>query len=256
MAQSERRGLGNWLRAAFNGGQARAGSPPPKKPRAYNLRKQQLPHPFTHHDWERALDYWGNRCAICGRPRGLWHTLAQDHWVPLTHVACPGTTADNILPLCHGEGGCNNSKGKKEPELWLKEKLGPRRAKKKLYEIVTYFDWAREQASRRLGCPKCGGVVLFLEADQLWHCLGCGVAWADTFAHTMPQCPTCQCWLLPTEADLSQYDCPRCQIAWPEAALSVERCPGCQRGMLQWVATPSESWWHCPACGCDWEDED
>src|SRR5260221_10168955 len=99
---------------------------------AYLTRKRELPNTFTNKDWQRALEYWDHRCAVCERPRGLWHTLAQDHWIPLTNKECPGTTPTNMLPLCHGTDGCNNSKGKRRPETWLYQKLGKRRAERKL----------------------------------------------------------------------------------------------------------------------------
>src|SRR5581483_2176482 len=59
--------------------------------RAYVARKRSLPDTFTERDWQRALEYWDYKCAVCGRPRGLWHTLAADHWIPLTAPDCPGT---------------------------------------------------------------------------------------------------------------------------------------------------------------------
>src|SRR5512141_2961524 len=98
--------------------------PPPRPPRAYVLRKRKLPDTFTDQDWQRALEYWDYKCAVCGRPRGLWHTLAADHWIPLSDPECPGTIPTYIVPLCHGEGGCNNSKRSRSPQAWLEAKLG------------------------------------------------------------------------------------------------------------------------------------
>jgi len=105
-------------------------------------RIKSLPDTFTAEDWVFALDYWGDCCAICGRPHGLWHSLALDHWIPLNSDDCPGTAAENILPLCHGIGGCNNSKGDHEPTEWVKGRL-KKRAKDKLTEIENYFDVVR-----------------------------------------------------------------------------------------------------------------
>jgi hypothetical protein len=51
----------------------------------------------------------------------------------------------NILPLCHGVGGCNNAKGKKHPEAWLSERLGHTAAKRKLKEIHDYFSYIQYQ---------------------------------------------------------------------------------------------------------------
>lgn len=101
-------------------------------------RKLELPTQFTPKDWQHALDYFDGCCAVCGRPPGLWHTLAMDHWIPLSSPNCPGTIPANIVPLCHGEGGCNNSKGSREPSEWLIDKLGKRKAKQVLDRIGSY----------------------------------------------------------------------------------------------------------------------
>jgi hypothetical protein len=110
-------------------------------------RKQSLPDNFTAQDWQRALDYFNDCCAVCGCPAGLWHTIAADHWIPLTSPNCPGTIPTNIIPLCHaqkdGEGGCNNSKYNREPEQWLTEKYGKRKAQQVLDRINTYFEYIR-----------------------------------------------------------------------------------------------------------------
>jgi hypothetical protein len=114
-----------------------------------NARKRQLPHTFSTKDWRACVAYFNGCCAVCGKPTGLWHTLARDHWIPLSDPSCPGTVAVNIVPLCHamrdGEEGCNNSKLNRDPVEWLTEKLGPRKAKCKLAEIRAYFDSVKEQ---------------------------------------------------------------------------------------------------------------
>lgn len=100
--------------------------------------QHNLPSEFTPIDWQRALDYFKGCCAVCGRPPGLWHTVAADHWIPLNSSDCPGTIPTNIIPLCHGIDGCNNSKSFKMPEQWLAEKFGKRRAKQILGRIRAY----------------------------------------------------------------------------------------------------------------------
>lgn len=111
-------------------------------------RTKRLDFNCTNEDWHRCLEYFGYCCAICGRPQGLWHVLVMDHWIPVNSPECPGTVKTNIIPLCHsqkdGEGGCNNSKSDSDPIEWLTEKLGPRKAKKKLAEIRAYFDSIKE----------------------------------------------------------------------------------------------------------------
>lgn len=110
-------------------------------------RVNGLPNTLTTAEWQRALDYFGNCCAICERPTGLWHTLAADHWIPLDDDRAdnPGTVATNIIPLCHGQSGCNNSKGAKDPEVWLAQTFSKRKAKQILVKINAYFQWVKEQ---------------------------------------------------------------------------------------------------------------
>lgn len=105
-----------------------------------NARKRSLPDNFTVDDWKHALAYFNGCCAACGRPQGLWHTLAADHWIPLSSPDCPGTIPVNIVPLCHGIGGCNNTKHNKNPEQWLNEQFGTRKAKQIMRRIQNYFD--------------------------------------------------------------------------------------------------------------------
>ncbi len=106
--------------------------------------KRALPAAFSAADWQLALNYWHGCCAICERPAGLWHTLAADHWIPLADIKhCPGTVPTNIVPLCHGIDGCNNSKADCDPVEWLKRRIGKRAATKKLAEIEAYFKFVR-----------------------------------------------------------------------------------------------------------------
>jgi ribosomal protein S14 len=111
-------------------------------------REHGLPFAFTSADWQRALAYWGHKCAVCGRPRGFWHSLAADHWIPLADPRPdnPGTVPENILPLCHGIDGCNNFKHARNPIEWLAEYLGPKQAEEKLSEIEQFFKWVRQQS--------------------------------------------------------------------------------------------------------------
>ncbi len=108
-------------------------------------RRAELPMIWSMDDLQRMMEYWHYSCAICGRPAGLWHTIAADHWIPLTSSDCPGTVPTNMLPLCHakkgsgGQGSCNVSKGNKDPVEWLISHLGKRKAKLKLAEIEAYF---------------------------------------------------------------------------------------------------------------------
>jgi hypothetical protein len=100
--------------------------------------KRSLPNTFTAADWQFALDYFGGVCAVCGRPRGLWHTLAIDHWIPVNKGG--PTTPDNIVPLCHGVGGCNNFKSDRSPSEWLIERFGPRKGRAIQRRIEAYLN--------------------------------------------------------------------------------------------------------------------
>lgn len=106
-------------------------------------RKRALPASFTLQDWRRAMDYFDCRCAVCNRPIGLWHTLAQDHWIPVTKGG--SYTPDNIVPLCQGDGGCNNSKGSKDAHAWLVEMFGLRKAARIERRVAAYFAWVKSQ---------------------------------------------------------------------------------------------------------------
>lgn len=102
-------------------------------------RIRGLPDTLTAQEWQHAVEYFGGCCAICGRPPGLWHKLAADHWVAISDPSCPGTVATNIVPLCDKQDGCNQSKGNKPAEQWLVQTFGKRRAKQILDRIEVYF---------------------------------------------------------------------------------------------------------------------
>lgn len=131
-------------RSAFTANQERYRAYGRIKVSRRRARQRELASALTTADWMRALDYFGGCCAVCGRPPGLWHRLAVDHWwIPQSKGG--GLTIDNIVPLCHGVDGCNNSKSSKDPIEWLTEKLGKRKAKQKIAEIETYFEWVKTQ---------------------------------------------------------------------------------------------------------------
>jgi len=140
---------------------------------AYRVRKRALPNTMTAADRRRALDYWGGCCAICGKPPGLWHTVTLDHWIPISHADCPGTVPANLLPMCHGNDGCNNQKHAKNPQQWLVAKLGRRKAARKLEEIQYFFRWMDDPAVERANCPYCDKPVYYSQEDDTWECNYC-----------------------------------------------------------------------------------
>lgn len=110
-----------------------------EKEQRRRAKKNKLPASFTIDDWDRCVAYFNGCCAVCGRPPGLWHTLAQDHWIPV--VKGGGYTTSNIVPLCHGIDGCNNSKKAKDANEWLLERFGKRKANNIAHRIESYFEW-------------------------------------------------------------------------------------------------------------------
>jgi len=117
----------------------------PEKGRVHSqrrrARKANLPNTLTAAEWQYAIDYFHGYCAVCDRPlKNLDKTRrgSADHWIPLSKGG--GTTADNIVPLCSGEDGCNNSKHNAMPEVWLALKFGKRKARVILKRILEYFE--------------------------------------------------------------------------------------------------------------------
>lgn len=69
----------------------------------------------TKEQWKVLKNFFGSACLCCGlsedKLKDLGRKLAADHIVP---IAKGGTNdIENIQPLCHGVGGCNNKKGTK-----------------------------------------------------------------------------------------------------------------------------------------------
>lgn len=123
-----------------------------ERKRSIEKRHRQRAHEKElQSDWRTeyasfAFQYWHYACAICETENGMWHVIALDHWIPIASDRCPGTISTNIVPLCHAIKDapprtpcCNQSKGAKDPMLWLTEKLGSRKAKAKLKEIEAFF---------------------------------------------------------------------------------------------------------------------
>ena len=106
-------------------------------------RKLGLPDTFTVEQRQFMLQYWGFSCAVCNNQEGFEWKLVDDHFLPISQPGCPGTVAENIIPLCHGLGGCNNSKGKRLPHAWLIQRLGKKKATIVENKIFTYFERVR-----------------------------------------------------------------------------------------------------------------
>jgi len=111
----------------------------------YQARKAGLPYTLTTEQWQHALNYFNGCCAVCERQLNDMFgefTKSADHWIPLSYEGGdnPGTVAENIIPLCHGVDGCNNSKGATLPMEWLQQKFSRYKSKKIIDKIQKYFD--------------------------------------------------------------------------------------------------------------------
>jgi hypothetical protein len=110
-------------------------------------RLLSLPTTFSGADWQKAIEYFGGCCAVCGRKPEPPLTLAADHWLPLAKGGA--TIPTNIVPLCHslkgGTGSCDRNKWHKDPHPWLIEKYGEEKAQEIENRIQEYFSWLVEQ---------------------------------------------------------------------------------------------------------------
>lgn len=111
--------------------------------RLYFTRKASHAVDYTESDWQFALDYFKGCCAVCGRPPGLFHGLAMDHWLPNSSQDCPGMIPANIVPLCNGTDGCNQSKHARDPVQWLVDKFGEKQGKAILARVHEFFSHVR-----------------------------------------------------------------------------------------------------------------
>lgn len=96
---------------------------------------------FTPKDWGHCLSYFNHSCAVCGRQlNGLFGDFfaAADHWIPVAKGGL--TTRTNIVPLCHGVGGCNNSKNDSPADVWLVKRYGKRKAYRIMHRVQQYFN--------------------------------------------------------------------------------------------------------------------
>lgn len=105
----------------------------------YRARKAGLPNTLTSQEWQHALDYFKNSCAVCGRKVEDVNKIEADHWIPLSSPLCPGTVASNMIPLCDKKGGCNQSKGNKAALGWLINRYGEDEARAIFDRVEGYF---------------------------------------------------------------------------------------------------------------------
>jgi hypothetical protein len=120
------------------GGRERLREKRAQKPWIYKLswhlritRKRRLPDTLTEQEWQETLVAWRHRCAICGAEGDI----TADHWIPLSSPNCPGTTKNNMIPLC---GSCNYSKQRHNALEWMTWRFGREYALER-YAVITAY---------------------------------------------------------------------------------------------------------------------
>jgi 5-methylcytosine-specific restriction endonuclease McrA len=94
---------------------------------------------YTQEDWQKALSYFENKCAYCGKSGHM----QQEHYYS---VLDGGTyTPDNIIPAC---SKCNSSKSNKDPLEWLLTKQ--EHGLVTMWKISQYFSTLPVNAPERL----------------------------------------------------------------------------------------------------------
>lgn len=100
-----------------------------------NAKKRNLPNTLTESEIEFSLEYFNRKCAYCGAD--LENGYHLDHFIPLKNENCPGTIAQNILPVC---AHCNHTKHASDPQIWLIRKFGNSIALEILEKLKLYFE--------------------------------------------------------------------------------------------------------------------
>lgn len=136
--------------------------PEKRKTQRHRRRAKQndLPNSFTESDWNFMMEYWNYTCCICGATESDSLKIAGDHWIPIASPECIGTVPQNMLPMCHGEGGCNGRKQDKDGCKWLVKRYGEEFAVSKIEEIKRYFALVRV-------------VEVFLPIHEFKECAAC-----------------------------------------------------------------------------------
>jgi len=91
----------------------------PEVHKAANQRRRALKRgsggTYTAAEWESLRKAFGRRCVGCWKTEAelklVGRTLTPDHIIPISQHGMD--IIENIQPLCHGTGGCNNHKGAK-----------------------------------------------------------------------------------------------------------------------------------------------
>lgn len=111
-------------------------------------RKRQLPDTLTKTQWLTCLEYFNNSCAVCGKQFNADCKAYMDHWIPLSDSMCKGTVAENIVCLCGGKNGCNESKHNHDARKWLLDFYPATEAQQILDRVSKYFEEVRSHDVR------------------------------------------------------------------------------------------------------------
>jgi hypothetical protein len=107
-------------------------------PHRKTAKEKDLDDDFTALDWQFALNYFGHKCAVCGREASGTLTLARDHWIPYSKSG--SSHRNNIVPLCNRlPDGCNQRKNTLDPHIWLLRQYGETEALLIEQRIKAYF---------------------------------------------------------------------------------------------------------------------
>lgn len=114
-------------------------------------RQTGRPYEWGAQEWAACLDRWGHACAYCDAEG----KLEQDHFIPISSPAFPGTVPANMVPACEF---CNGSKGARKPFYWMKDRDRLRLVLERLIELTSQASEAEYAADlsamlRRLWCP-------------------------------------------------------------------------------------------------------
>ena len=96
-------------------------------------RIKKLPCTLTVAQWNKAKEYFNNRCCYCGEEK----LLAQEHFIAIGNSGEYG--ASNILPACKS---CNSSKGIKDFASWYP--LFKHYSKQREQKIFKYLNYRNE----------------------------------------------------------------------------------------------------------------
>lgn len=123
-----------------------------------NTNAKGLTSVLTVDEWRACLAYFDQRCAVCGKGRDAFTSIALDHWIPVSSPDCTGTHKGNVLPLCHTKNGgsmrcCNQTKQGRDPAIWLVDNFGRDQAGEILSRINAYFDSIKAGITYAL--PEC-----------------------------------------------------------------------------------------------------